>query len=92
MTSLGAARVARGNPKSAEVETGGQAAKTGNLFAPCWVHAFLFSGTAMAAGTAASLLKATGNPPQSSSSVGGVPIPSQSSQTPEAEPDPGDLG
>lgn len=54
MTSLGAARVALGNQESAEVETGGQAAKTGNPYAPCWVHVFVFSGVLMAASTAVS--------------------------------------
>lgn len=54
MTSLDAARVARGNPESAEVETGGQATETGNPYASSWVLAFLSSRAAMAAETAAS--------------------------------------
>lgn len=47
-------RVARGSTQSEEVETRGQAAETGNMFAPCWVPAFISSGTGMAAGPATS--------------------------------------
>lgn len=49
---MGACPVARSNPESAEVETVGQAAETGNLCTRGRVPTFLISGAEMAVGSA----------------------------------------
>lgn len=85
MTSRSVAWVVRGNPESAEVEIGGQAAETGNLCAPRWVPPFPAPAPGGQRGLPQPVPKATENSPLPRLSlVGKVPIPFQSSQTPEA--------